>query len=140
MFPMGVRNTSPFGFGIRTSVPFDVAVMRTEAAFKKEGFGVVSRIDIHQQLAVDSSASIPPYTVLGMCNPDLAAQAIAIEPEAGLFLPCNVTVRECADGIHVSALDPHPLFWLAEDRRMGPIADESQLRMERALKRIKGMD
>lgn len=74
-------------------VPFDEAIARTEAALKKEGFGIISRIDIQEALRSKIGVDFRPYTILGACNPSLAYEALKIEDKVGTMRPCNVVVQ-----------------------------------------------
>src|SRR3546814_18558581 len=91
----------------KLKVPFDDAIVRTEAALKTEGFGVISRIDIQQTLKSKIDVDFRPYTILGACNPSLAHEALQLEDKVGLMLPCNVIVQQSgSDEVEVAAIDP----------------------------------
>src|SRR3546814_6734327 len=90
----------------KLKVPFDDAIVRTEAALKTEGFGVISRIDIQQTLKSKIDVDFRPYTILGACNPSLAHEALQLEDKVGLMLPCNVIVQQSgSDDVDVEAID-----------------------------------
>src|SRR3546814_464596 len=74
------------------------AIVRTEAALKTEGFGVISRIDIQKTLKSKIDVDFRPYTILGACNPSLAHEALQLEDKVGLMLPCNVIVQQSEIG------------------------------------------
>jgi uncharacterized protein (DUF302 family) len=76
------------------------------AALKDCGFGVLTEIDVQTTMKEKIDADIPGYRILGACNPKMAYEAIGMEPRIGAMLPCNVILREVADGIEVSAVDP----------------------------------
>lgn len=91
----------------KLQVPFDEAIVRTEAALKTEGFGVISRIDIQQTLKSKIDVDFRPYTILGACNPSLAHEALQLEDKVGLMLPCNVIVQQSgSDEVEVAAINP----------------------------------
>ena len=118
------------------SGPFDQALQRVKAALIAEGFGTLSEIDIRTILREKIGKDIPPYTVLGVCNPHLAAQAIDLEPKIGVFLPCTVLVREDGESILVSAQDPGLMESMIGNASLEPISSEARLRIERALESI----
>src|SRR3546814_13566445 len=91
----------------KLQVPFDDAIVRTEAALKTEGFGVISRIDIQKTLKSKIDVDFRPYTILGACNPSLAHEALQLEDTVGLMLPCNVIVQtSVCDEVEIAAIDP----------------------------------
>ena len=86
-----------YGFSRTVELPFDVAIEKTRAALKEEGFGVLSEIDIKEKLKEKLDVDFRRYTILGACNPSLAYKTLQEELEIGLLLPCNVIVYEAAD-------------------------------------------
>ncbi|PZO48010.1 MAG: hypothetical protein DCF16_16985 [Alphaproteobacteria bacterium] len=86
---------------------FPEAIARTKAALSAHGFGVLSEIDVAATLKAKVNADMPPYLILGACNPQFAHRALQVEPKVGTMLPCNVIVREEAPGrIEIAAVDP----------------------------------
>jgi uncharacterized protein (DUF302 family) len=131
-----LQNTSAYGFGFTSRLPFGVVIEQVKEAFEAEGFGIVSQIDMRDRLCKNLGASIQPYTILGFCNPNVALRALRDEPEAGLLMPCNVLVRSDGRGVHVSALDPRLLIRLAENNRLRGVSDDLFACIERALERF----
>mgnify|MGYP003633951287 FL=1 len=89
-----------------TAASFDEADQRTRAALAGKGFGVLTEIDVAATMKKKLDADMPPYRILGACNPQMAYQAIGIEPRVGAMLPCNVILRQVEGGVEVSAIDP----------------------------------
>ena len=88
-------------------ITFDDAIARTKQVLATRGFGVLTEIDMQKTMKAKLDVDIPAYVILGACNPKMAYEALQLEPRAGAMLPCNVIVRELADGvIEVSAIDP----------------------------------
>ncbi|WP_430401987.1 DUF302 domain-containing protein [Hyphomonas sp.] len=85
---------------------FDAVDQRTRQALADRGFGVLTEIDVKATMKKKLDAEMPPYRILGACNPQMAYQAIQIEPRVGAMLPCNVIIRQVDDAVEVSAVDP----------------------------------
>ena len=114
---------SKFGFGKAVDVGFDEAIDKVTAILQTEGFGVLSDIDVAAKLKEKLGADMPPYRILGACNPPLAHQAVEAVPDIGLLLPCNVLVREDDAGtVHVSFMDPEAVLSLVDDPGVVPLA------------------
>lgn len=123
-----------FGFGKRVDLDFDQAIDKVTAALAEEGFGVLSDIDVAAKLKEKLGEDMPPYRILGACNPPLAHQAIHAVPDIGLLLPCNVLVREDGDGdVYVSFMDPEAVLSLVDDAGVAPLAAEVKSRLRRVM-------
>ena len=84
----------------------DAVEARARAALADHGFGVLTEIDVKATMKKKLDIDMEPYRILGACNPEMAHQAIGMEPKVGAMLPCNVILRAVDDGVQVSAIDP----------------------------------
>jgi len=126
--------TSNYGFGKTMSCAFDEAIERVTVALQAEGFGILSDIDVAATLKKKLNADMPAYRILGACNPALAQQAIQAEPSIGLLLPCNVLVREIADGnVSVEFMDTDAVLKLVGKPAIAALAGEVRQRLERVM-------
>jgi len=125
---------SAFGFGKPVDLGFDEAIDRVTEELKAEGFGVLSDIDVAGTMKKKLDLDMPPYRILGACNPTLAHQAVSAVPDIGLLLPCNVLVRETEDGqVSVSFMDPTSVLGLVGDPQLAPLAGQVKEKLERVL-------
>lgn len=123
-----------YGFGKKLDCPFDEAVERVTGALQKEGFGILSDIDVAATLKKKLNADLPPYRILGACNPPLAQRAIAAEPSIGLLLPCNVLVRQDGSGqVFVELMNTEAVLQLVDKPEIGALAGEVRERLDRVL-------
>ncbi len=121
-----------YGHQIEIPGPFAQALQKVQEALKSEGFGVLSDIDIQKAMKEKLGEDMPAYRILGACNPPLAHRALQAEPEIGLLLPCNVTVRELRDGkVGVGFLDPQTMVQLTDNTEVARVADDAGERLER---------
>ena len=121
-----------YGHHISIVGPFSSALERVISALKDEGFGVLSDIDIQKAMKEKLGVDMPAYRILGACNPPLAHRALQAEPEIGLLLPCNVTVRAEADGkVSVGFLDPQTMVQMTSNPSVASVADEAGERLRR---------
>lgn len=122
------------GFGTSLTVPIDVAIERTTAALKNEGFGVLTTIDVRATMKEKLDVDMEPYVILGACNPTLAYRGLQAEPSLGLLLPCNVTVREQHGRSEVVAVDPEVMLGVAgEQPELRAVATEAASRLRRVV-------
>ena len=127
--------TSPYGFSRVVALPYDAAVAATRAALAAEGFGILTEADVRATFLAKLGVESRPYVILGACNPHLAKQALELEPDLGLLLPCNVIVyAAAAPGESVVAMmDPVAALALTGNAALTPIALDVKTRLERAL-------
>jgi uncharacterized protein (DUF302 family) len=130
---------SDYGFKTTLSTTFDAALLRVLAALKAEGFGVLSDIDVAGAMKEKLDIDLPPYRILGACNPALAHRALQAEPDIGLLLPCNVIVRQDADGkVTVGFLDPQLMVSLTGNSKIREVADDAAARLHRVCDSLAG--
>jgi len=121
-----------YGFSISASGTMDAVRSRVTEELQKEGFGVLTEIDVAATLKKKLDVDRRPYLILGACNPVLANQAINADPDIGLLLPCNVVLREEEDGsITVAFMDPAAVLALVDREGIGELAGEVRSRLER---------
>lgn len=129
-----VEQTTPYGIGATVNLPYEKAVERIREELSKEGFGVLTEIDVRATLRKKLDVDFRPYIILGACNPTLAHKALTAESDIGLLLPCNVIVYDAGGGKSVvAALDPIQALDMTGNTRIRPVAEEARSRLERAL-------
>ena len=128
-----------YGLTVTVNLPFDAAVERVTEELKKEGFGVLTDIDVAATLKTKLGLERLPYRILGACNPVLASKAIELEPDIGLLLPCNVVVRQEPDGkVSILLLDPNIMAELVTNKAVCEIAQEARARLDRVKAALEG--
>ena len=125
-----------YGFSKTVDMSYEQAIEKVAAELKKEGFGVLTFIDVKETLKQKINVDFKKYAILGACNPPIAHRALQEEEELGLLLPCNVIVYEKDGKTRVSIFDPMVMTWILENDQMKPIASEVQERLQRVLKAI----
>ena len=112
---------------------FEKAVETVTEALKKEGFGVLTQIDIKETLKKKLDEDFRPYMILGACNPPYAFKALNAEDKIGTMLPCNVIVQQAEDGIEVAAINPVASMQAVKNSNLHFIANEIKDKLERAV-------
>ncbi len=128
---------SKYGFGKIVDLSFDDAIERVTLALQVEGFGVLADIDVAGAMKKKLNQDMPPYRILGACNPPLAHRALECEPSIGLLLPCNVVVRQDGAGtVHVEFMDPNAVLELVGKPEIAQLAGEVKQRLERVMRAL----
>ncbi len=114
-----------YALSIEVDLPHEEAVVKVKEAFAAQGFGILTEIDVQATLKAKTGADIEPYLILGACNPQLAHQALEIERQIGLLLPCNVVVRAGVGCTIVEALDANLIAKIPDRDELVPVAEEA---------------
>ncbi len=122
------------GIGKTVRMTFDAALERACKALQGEGFGVLTRIDVKTTLKEKIGKDVPPFVILGACNPGLAHRALEVEPRVGLLLPCNVVVRDLGGGnVRVETINALAMMSLFPAANLEPIARQVGEKLSRVL-------
>ena len=130
-----IAQTTRYGFSTTIPLEYEQAVARTKEALATEGFGILSEIDVAATLKKKLDVDFRPYVILGACNPPLAYQALSVERDIGLLLPCNVIVYadDRAGYSVVAAMDPVEALQLTGNDGIRGLAEDVKARLMRAL-------
>ncbi|WP_010202087.1 DUF302 domain-containing protein [Salinibacterium sp. PAMC 21357] len=129
---------------VTVSLPYEEAIAATKQELANQGFGVLTEIDIratfNTKLGTESADAVGDYLILGACNPTLAEQALAADPDMGLLLPCNVVIRRSpsAESTTVQAINPQTMVQLSEVAAIQAVADQADARLRAALAAVEG--
>lgn len=134
--------SSQLGFEATLPLSLDEAIGRVTEALKAEGFGVLTRIDVHDTLKKKIGADFRPYVILGACNPQLAHRALSAHGEVGMMLPCNVTVESAGEGNSlVRIADPGMMMTvgdLGDIEALRQVGEEAHTRLARVAQTLRG--
>lgn len=120
-----------------TDISFDDAITKVTDELKKEGFGILTEIDVKETLKKKIDADINNYKILGACNPGFAHKAILAENKIGVFLPCNVIVKESGNGdIEISAVDPSASMSAVNNESLAGIAVEVRDKLKKVIDQV----
>ncbi len=126
-----------YGFGKTVAMNYEQALEKVTAELQKEGFGVLTEIDVKATMKKKLDHDIPPYKILGACNPPFARRALEAEPTIGLLLPCNVVVRQDdAGAVHVEFMDPDAMQKLSSSPELAKVAAEVRERLVRVMNAV----
>ena len=135
-----IEQMTRYGLGATVDLPYEKAVERVREELAREGFGVLTEIDVRATLQKKLGVDFRPYVILGACNPPLAHRALTAEPDIGLLVPCNVVVYAADREGHtvVAAMDPEEALALAGNEQLAGVASEVKRRLFAALERVAG--
>ncbi len=122
-----------YGYTKQITLPFADAVQKTKGALAKEGFGILTEIDVKATLKKKLDADWSNYVILGACNPALSYRALQAEKEIGLLLPCNVIVYEDHDSVFVSAILPTAAMQMVGSEDVTAIGQEAESKLRKAV-------
>jgi len=121
-------------FSKTIKLPFDEAVAKVTDELKKEGFGILTEIDVKATLKKKLDVDFRKYMILGACNPPFAYQALQAEDRIGLMLPCNVIVQEKEDrAVEVSAIDPIASMQAVKNEKLAGVAAQVQAKLKKVI-------
>ncbi len=128
-----------YEFNVTLEQPFDQAMETVKEALMAEQLGVVSEVDVQAVFKARIDKDIPPYRILGACNPKLADRVLSAEPNAGTLLPCNLILRDRGDGrTMVSFMDPVAVLGLSQSPEVRVVAEEAREKLQRVAQRLQG--
>lgn len=121
-------------FSKTLGISFDEALVRVTEELKKEGFGILTEIDVKETMKKKMNMDFRKYKILGACNPPLAHKAIQAEDKIGTMLPCNVIVQEMSEGqIEVAAIDPVASMEAVENPKLQDVANQVRVKLKRVI-------
>ena len=123
--------TTDFTYKTSLNLPYEEAIEKVTEELKKEGFGVLTEIDVKATMKKKLDVDFRNYKILGACNPNLAHQALETELDIGALLPCNVIVYEEDNGSVVGIVDPISMLDVVDNPDLDPIANEALERLKR---------
>lgn len=122
-----------YGISKKVGLSYESAIDKVTEELKKEGFGILTTIDVRDTLKKKLDVDFPKYIILGACNPPFAHKTLQAEEEIGLLLPCNVIVYEKNGETHVAAFDPMTMTQIIDNPSVEPIAREVKDRLARVI-------
>ena len=125
-----------YGFSKTVSLPFEETVDKVTSELKKEGFGVLTSIDVKETLKKKINADFKKYMILGACNPPIAHRALLEEEELGLLLPCNVIIYEKDDKTAVSFFNPSIMSEIIDNENIKVIAEEVRNKLQKVFENV----
>ncbi|HSD62633.1 MAG TPA: DUF302 domain-containing protein [Ignavibacteriaceae bacterium] len=125
-----------YGFSKKLNLTYEKTLEKVTEELKKEGFGILTSIDVKDTLKKKINVDFKKYVILGACNPTLAHRGLESEEELGLLLPCNVIVYEKDDSTMVSFFDPMIMTRIIDNKKLKEVAEEVKTKLERVFEAI----
>jgi uncharacterized protein (DUF302 family) len=125
-----------YGISKLVNLTYEEAINRVTEELKKEGFGVLTTIDVKETLKKKLGVDFDKYIILGACNPPFAYKSLQAEYDLGLLLPCNVVVYERDGKVFVSAFDPMVMTQIIDNSALKEIAQEVRKKLERVIQNV----
>jgi len=125
-----------YGYSKKSGLNFEKTVTQTKEALQKEGFGIITEINMKNTLQKKIDAHIDDYIILGACHPSSAYKAIMAEQEIGLMLPCNVIVYHQEGETHVSAILPKKAMEMIQNPALMEVAEQIETKLKSAIDRM----
>lgn len=126
--------TMSYNISKKVKRDFDKTIYRVTEELKKEGFGIITEVDLREKFKEKLDVNFRNYTILGACNPKLAYEAVQQEDKIGIMLPCNILVQEHQDGeVEVSAINPMASIGAVKNDRLEALATEVSGRLQRVI-------
>ncbi|MAZ30186.1 ABC transporter ATP-binding protein [bacterium] len=122
-----------YGYAKTVNLPFAEVIEKVTESLAREGFGVLTTIDVKATMKKKLDVEYENYTILGACNPPFAHQALQAEKEIGLLLPCNVIVYEADGAVHLSAILPVVAMSMVENEELKDIASQVEEKLKSAI-------
>jgi uncharacterized protein (DUF302 family) len=125
-----------YGFTKEMDIPYEIVVERAREALKKEGFGILTEIDVREKMKEKLGVDMKKYIILGACNPQNAYKAILAEENIGLMLPCNVIVYEKGSKTVLSVIRPTVAMRMVDNAELQKVAEEVEAQLKKAFDAI----
>lgn len=125
-----------YGFVKKTDLSFDDTLIKVEEELKKEGFKILTKIDVQEKFREKLNIDFPRYLILGACNPKMAHRALSAEWDIGLLLPCNVIVYEKDSSVWVGIMRPTQAMTSIENQELKKVAHEVEVKLKKVFENI----
>ena len=130
------KNTISYGFTKEIDVPFEEVIELVSEELKKEGFGILTKIDVKEKIKEKLGIDFKKYVILGACNPSSAYKAILAEDNIGLMLPCNVIVYEKGNRTTISIIKPSVAMQMIDNKELKEVADTIETKLKHVIDTI----